>query len=49
MLDIQERDLKPSLRELLHELLVQERDVLREVIGEGMEDERLAIAIRKQC
>jgi len=45
MLDVQSEELKPLLKELLHELLIQERSWLMELVYEAMEDEAMARAI----
>lgn len=45
MLELQAQDLKPLLKELLHDLLVQEKEMLTELIYEVMEDMALAKAI----
>jgi hypothetical protein len=45
MLETQAQELKPLLKELLHELLMQERGLLKELIYEVIEDVALAKAI----
>jgi len=45
MLDVQAEELKPLLKELLHELLIQERGWLLELVYEVMEDAAMARAI----
>jgi hypothetical protein len=45
MLETQTQELKPLLKELLYELLMQERDLLKELIYEVIEDVALAKAI----
>ena len=45
MLDIQAEELKPLLKELLHELLIQERGWFMDLVYEAMEDKAMARAI----
>jgi hypothetical protein len=45
MIEVQTQELKPMLKKLLHELLMQERNLLKELIYEVMEDIALAKAI----
>lgn len=45
MLNIQTEELKPLLKELLHELLIQERSWFMDLVYEAMEDEAMARAI----
>ena len=45
MLDVQAEELKPLLKELLHELLIQERSWFMDLVYEAMEDEAMARAI----
>lgn len=45
MLDIQTEQLKPLLKEILHELLIQERSWLVDLVYEVMEDVAMARAI----
>ena len=45
MLDVQAEELKPLLKELLHELLIQERGWFMDLVYEAMEDEAMARAI----
>lgn len=47
MLDSQIQELKPMLKELVHELLEQDRDFLKELIYEVMEDVAMAKAIQE--
>ena len=47
MLTTETQELKPLLKELLHELLVQERDLLTDLIYEVMEDIALGKAIEE--
>jgi hypothetical protein len=45
MLEVQAEQLKPLLKEVLHELLLQERDWLATLVYEVMEEVALARAI----
>lgn len=45
MLETQSQELKPIIKEVLHELLLQERETLTDLIYEVMEDIALAKAI----
>ncbi|MFN5515644.1 MAG: hypothetical protein ACK5CA_13130 [Cyanobacteriota bacterium] len=47
MLETQTHDLKPLVREVLQELLIQDRETLRDLIYEVMEDIALARAIEE--
>ncbi|ARI79611.1 hypothetical protein IQ224_20350 [Microcystis sp. LEGE 00066] len=47
MLEDQTQALKPILKEVLHELLLQERETLTDVIYEVIEDMALAKAIEE--
>jgi hypothetical protein len=47
MLNMQSEELKPLLKEVLHELLLQERGWLVDLVYEVMEDVALAKAIAK--
>ncbi|MBJ7899605.1 MAG: hypothetical protein GC158_06755 [Cyanobacteria bacterium RI_101] len=47
MLETQTQDLKPLVREVLQELLIQDRETLRDLIYEVMEDIALARAIEE--
>ena len=47
MTELQAQELKPMLKQLLRELLTQERDLLAELIYEVMEDIALARAIQE--
>ncbi|MEG3440128.1 hypothetical protein V0288_23565 [Pannus brasiliensis CCIBt3594] len=47
MLESQIQELKPMLKELLHELLVQEQDLVKELIYEVMEELAMANAIKE--
>lgn len=45
MLNLQAEELRPLLKELLHELLIQERSWFMDLVYEAMEDEAMARAI----
>ncbi len=45
MLDVQAEELKPLLKELLHELLTQERSWFMDLVYEAMEDAAMGRAI----
>jgi hypothetical protein len=47
MLETQSQELKPIIKEVLHELLLQERETLTDLIYEVMEDIALAKAIEE--
>jgi hypothetical protein len=47
MLETQAQELKPIIKEVLHELLLQERETLTDLIYEVMEDIALAKAIEE--
>lgn len=47
MLEVQAEQLKPLLKELLHELLLQERDWLANLVYEVMEDVAITRAIEE--
>jgi hypothetical protein len=47
MLETQSQELKPIIKEVLHELLLQERETLTDLIYEVMEDIALANAIEE--
>jgi hypothetical protein len=47
MLETQSQELKPIIKEILHELLLQERETLTDLIYEVMEDIALAKAIEE--
>jgi hypothetical protein len=51
MLNMQSEELKPLLKEVLHELLIQERGWLVDLVYEVMEDVAIAqaIAVDKDC
>jgi hypothetical protein len=51
MLNMQSEELKPLLKEVLHELLIQERGWLVDLVYEVMEDVAMAkaIAVDKDC
>ena len=47
ILETQSQELKPIIKEVLHELLLQERETLTDLIYEVMEDIALAKAIEE--
>jgi hypothetical protein len=47
MLETQAQELKPIIKEVLHDLLLQERETLTDLIYEVMEDIALAKAIEE--
>ncbi len=47
MLETQSQELKPIIKEVLHELLLQERETLTDLIYEVIEDIALAKAIEE--
>ena len=47
MLETQSQELKPIIKEVLHELLLQERETLTDLIYEVMEDIALAKVIEE--
>ncbi len=47
MSELQSEALKPILKELLYELLIQEKDLLKELIYEVLEDTAMARAIQE--